>query len=300
MDRLIIDAPASITTSYLVCTHMDVDDPHSLIEERLHQLLTVRHPLAEPALGLLSSPGCTLAQLNASESGWSEELQDVNASAASRKALAAARFHLVLTISAEVSALPGVAQAMRLIARSLAFATGGVLVDPVGRTVLPDRQPLSEPAEFDLSQHWVTAFIHHREDSRHRRAETWGLARFGLPELCAEGFNEATSLAAINLVRGLAAYLVDGQWTYLSAAHPGPSRLLPSTLDFDTTWVYRYYNQPIGTPGSLPLLLRPLPNSPTGDLHIAPPDPAIALDRWWQIAAAVIPPLHPRSGRSIP
>ncbi|REF00518.1 hypothetical protein [Thermomonospora umbrina] len=268
---------------------MDVDEPRALIEESLHHLLSLEHPLAEPALEHLSSPHCTLAQLSANRSGWNRELHDVNGSVASRRAIAAARHHHVLTGPAELSTLPKDAQTTRLIARALAFATGGILIDPTARTVLPDRPPIREPAEFDLADQWITLVIHHGWDPTHLRAETWGLTRFGLSELRADGFIDATIATAINLLRGLAAFLIDR----------GPKRSPTCALDFDITWVYRYYSLPISTNGTVPLLLHPHPHSPTGNLSVDPPDPGIDLTGWWDSAAAVIPAVHPRSGRSI-
>lgn len=301
MDQVIIDAPSSVTTSYLVCTHLPVAHPRLLIVSRLRELLADEHPLAEVALELLRSRSCSLTQMAVGKSGWREDLQDVHGELPALRAIKSARYHQVLTVEASVAALPKVAQAMRLIARTLAFATGGVFVDISGRIVLADRHPALEPEAFTVSAGWVTIVINHGRDPENLTAETWGLARFGLPELVVSGFGSQATLTAFNLLAGIAARLLDGQWAFLAAGRSGPSRSLPSRLDLDVAWVYRYYDQPPATSGTLALQLRPLSSSPTGDLEVLPAgDAAADVALWWRTeAAAVIPDLHPQSGRSL-
>ncbi|WP_067484192.1 hypothetical protein [Actinomadura hibisca] len=301
MDQVIIDAPSSVTTSYLVATHFHVGHPQLLIIPRLRELLADEHPLAETALELLRSDSCTLTQLEVASSGRREDLQDVLGEQPALRAIQAARYHQVLTVEAAVAALPKVAQAMRLIARTLAFVTGGVFVDLAGRIVLADRHPALEPSAFTVSACWVTIVINHGHDPDSLSAQTWGLSRFGLPELGTSGFGQPSTLTAFNLLAGISTHLLDGQWAYLASRGTGPTRALPSRLDLDVAWVYRFYDLPPATAGTLPLQLRPVSSTPADGLHVLPAGGTDAdLARWWRTqVSAVIPDLHPKSGRNL-
>lgn len=188
---------------------------------------------------------------------------------------------------------PRTAQLSRLIARTLTRATGGVLTDPCAHIVLADAYRLHEESgSFEVAGDWVTVFLTQDQDTGDTlRAETRGLTRFGLPELCTQGFGQDVSMTAVNLLRGLAVQLLHEHWDHLASPTAGPSRTISAGRAFDIAWVYRYYRRPPTKRGSLAVLVRHLPGSPNADLEVLPPSfMQGSTGRWWRNYAALTIP----------
>src|SRR5690606_10434706 len=117
-------------------------------------------------------------------------------------ALRSARRHLVVTSIADPAAQPRQAQAARLVARTLAAATGGRGAD-LAANPPPSDPPGPEPDRFLLCDDWLGVFLTPGE-GRTLRADTAGLHRFGLPELVAVRIPYGRMLTAVTVLRGLA------------------------------------------------------------------------------------------------
>ncbi|GAA4150613.1 hypothetical protein [Actinomadura keratinilytica] len=111
-----------------------------------------------------------------------------------------ARHHMLVHVRGAPDDAPRHAQAARQAARLLAAAAGGLVVDVDSYQVVH-----TSPAErerFVLGDQWIGVFV--AGDRTLVRADTWGLHRFGLPELVARDVPLGHLLTAVNLLRVLA------------------------------------------------------------------------------------------------
>jgi hypothetical protein len=292
VDQLTLDVPTATLTHFVVATTLNISDPIHLVAGQLDRHRCEGHPLAAEALTLLQSPSVQIEQLKAPESGWGETLQGVAGEVDQLREVAAARYHQLVSVSTPTRAQPRPAQLSRLIARILTRSTKGVLVDPVANIVLADSGNLDrETAHFDLSNEWLTIFLTQDDETGAAvKAETWGLTRFGVPELRTGGFSPDVSMIAANLLRGLAIQLLREHWKYL-ASPAATSRLIDTDRYLDVADVYRYYGRPPHRHGRLAVRLRHLPRSPTADLEVLPPTfMQGSTGRWWRNYAALTIP----------
>ncbi|MFG1879524.1 hypothetical protein ACGFIV_32290 [Sphaerisporangium sp. NPDC049003] len=295
MDQFTLEIPASVRSHFVVATDLNVSRPAHLVAGRLVRLHAEGHPLAADALALLRSSKVEVETVPAAESGWREELADLAGPDHQVQVLTACLFHQIITVAAPTGQQPRTAQLSRMIARVLAANTRGVLADMAAHHIVPDAHHLDQENEvFHAADHWMTVFLTQDDSTGETlKAETWGLSRFGLPELCTRGFPPDVSMTAVNLLRGLIMQLLDEHWTHLATPSTGPARILATSRAFDTTWIYRYHGLTPARTRTLAIQLRPLPGSPTADLEILPPEPMqLRTARWWRNHSTLtIPPL---------
>ncbi|MCK2221757.1 hypothetical protein MF672_049315 [Actinomadura sp. ATCC 31491] len=151
-----------------------------------------------------------------------------------RRRLRRAKEHVVVTAAAPPYRLPGVVQTARAIARCLARACDGVLIDPLagGAVDACGRGP-GEPPDFSLGDDWLGWDVQVHDAATCPpwdpadtaacdclRMTSRGLRRFALPEITLDGASCAHTLCATSLLRAVAHHLVAGQLAYLQA-HPG-------------------------------------------------------------------------------
>ncbi|MEZ7128109.1 hypothetical protein ACBR40_22530 [Nonomuraea sp. AD125B] len=152
--------------------------------------------------------------------------------------------HLVVAATAPPHRLPAIAQTARAVARALADACDGVLIDPLTGASVPTRgRRADEPPRFDLGDDWLGWDVQVHDAATCPpwdpadtagcdclRMTSRGLRRFALPEITLDGAACAHSLCATHLLRTVAHHLVADQLAYL-AAHPGaPHRRLDDFL----------------------------------------------------------------------
>ncbi|MEW9547504.1 hypothetical protein [Nonomuraea sp. NPDC050783] len=150
-----------------------------------------------------------------------------------RRRLRRTKEHVVVTATAPPGRLPAIAQTARAVARALARACDGVLIDPMtGATVATCGRCADEPPGFHLGDDWLGW------DTRVHDGATcppWdpagtaacdclcvtsrGLRRFALPEITLDGAACAHGLCATSLLRAVAQHLVADQLAHLTA-HP--------------------------------------------------------------------------------
>ncbi|MBX6766220.1 MAG: hypothetical protein IRY90_03550 [Actinomadura rubrobrunea] len=111
-----------------------------------------------------------------------------------------ARHHMLIRVEGRPDDAPRHAQAARHTARLLAAATGGVVVDVDSHQVVGTSG--AEPTRFVLGERWIGVFV--TEVRGLVRADTWGMHRFGLPEVAVRGAPYGHLLTAANLLRVLA------------------------------------------------------------------------------------------------
>ncbi|MEU6036851.1 hypothetical protein ABZ801_15720 [Actinomadura sp. NPDC047616] len=111
-----------------------------------------------------------------------------------------ARHHVLVRVQGAPDDAPRHAQAARQAARLLAAAAGGLVVDVDSHQVV-GTSPV-EREHFVLGDQWIGVFV--VGERALVRADTWGLHRFGLPELTVRGAPYGHLLTAANLLRVLA------------------------------------------------------------------------------------------------
>ncbi|WP_119730289.1 hypothetical protein [Thermomonospora amylolytica] len=206
-------------------------------------------------------------------------------------ALRSARRHLVVTSIAAPAAQPRQAQAARLVARTLAAATGGQVADLAANQVLGDpAEP--EPERFLLCDGWLGVFVAPGE-GRTMRADTAGLHRFGLPELVACQIPYGRLLTAVTVLRGLATRLLTEHRTWLSGDSTATTWRLPADLSLDPGDILRYWgahHPDLGGPIPLRLTVHPTDclDCDTG-LRLSPPGGQPEPDWWERTAAPAVP-----------
>ncbi|WP_157407846.1 hypothetical protein [Actinomadura atramentaria] len=225
---------------------------------RLDALGAEGHPLAGDALALLRAGRVVLHRLPADQADPGPALSTYADPHRLRRAAMAAQHHYLLhtTPDSDDVAPRGrrrTAQCARLIARLLADATGGVPADPCARVLVPDR-PDHEAEDFTTADDWISIVLtrdpHTTGSKPTMSARTWGLARFGLPDLRTTGFRSREASTAADLLRGLAARSLHRYWSSQPEATPPPA---PAEQSFDVTWVDRFYGRRPTPPWNLAL-----------------------------------------------
>jgi hypothetical protein len=221
-NHLSIDIPSSVATGYVVATDELIADP-----ERFATDLLASHsatpPLTNALQELIGSPALRIRSLAAADSPARDDLAGVAvADDDQHERLLAAKRHLLIDSEQEPDQQPRIAQQVRAVARSLATATDGLLVDPyTAQLVPPDRRIDGERDWFCLADRWlgIDCLINPGADQERPPTEcsclclfTRGLGRFGLPDLFIDQVACAYDLAATNLLRVLAVQLLTRLW----------------------------------------------------------------------------------------
>ncbi|GLZ12857.1 hypothetical protein Acsp04_30920 [Actinomadura sp. NBRC 104425] len=158
------------------------------------------------------------------EAGW---LACLGGASGRLERLKKARHHLLVHVRGAPDDAPRYAQAARQAARLLAAAAGGLVVD-VDSCQVVHTSP-TERERFVLGDQWIGVFV--AGDRRLVRADTWGLHRFGLPELVARDVPLGHLLTAVNLLRVLAFRLFSRRSTGTM-----PGTLLVDGADLPRFW----------------------------------------------------------------
>jgi hypothetical protein len=172
---------------------------------------------------LIGSPALRIRSLAAADSPVRDDLAGVAVSDDSEHdRLLAASQHLVIDSEMPLDQQPRIAQQVRAVARNLAQATDGLLMDPwTAQLVPPDRRIGGERDWFCLADRWlgIDLLINPGAEQDGPPTDcsclclfTRGLARFGLPELVIDQVACAYDLAGTNLLRGLAVQLLTRLW----------------------------------------------------------------------------------------
>ncbi len=146
-----------------------------------------------------------------------------------REAVRRARHHVVVTSTAPVTEQPEAAQVARAVARGVADACRGIIVDQLTGAIVPHCTGCQEePQEFQLGDDWLGWTTEVGADSSCPPWDpaatdactcltiaTRGLRRFGLPEVMLEGAACAHSLCTVSVLRTVARRLLAGHlaWT---------------------------------------------------------------------------------------
>ncbi|WP_026413108.1 hypothetical protein [Actinomadura oligospora] len=226
-------------------------------------------------------------------SAWTERLRACAGPEPDVARVLDARYHRLIETSPSVAMVPDDLRAVRLLARTVATAIRGALVDLDSGQVLA-AEP--EPSGFVLGHGWVGVLISPDGEGM-IRADTAGLHRFGLPEVFARFVPLGYIHLAANLVRGLAYRLATVHHPTLRAPDDEPSATSPSIslTRCATSDVLRFWGLPGASGPSV--IVRLIPASISccpgcqSALEAIPPTPTPASE-WWRTQAAALPP-HP-------
>jgi hypothetical protein len=248
MPRLVLSVPETVTSHYVIATNDPLDDPRAVVPWRVPAPFrtTAAEALQRPGLGVFTIPGA--------ESMW--RLDDVLASDDDKRRIRESSHQIVVAHRAATADQPHAEQSARAVARAIADASDGVLVDPQARQVLlRDGLARTERSWFRMGDQWFGT--RYDVDEVRGRAETkdgiWatencscvritllGLRRFGLPDLVIDRVACAHDRAALNLLRTLACRLLQDQrqWMRTHPAHPTRTVDDHPKLDPDDFWTF--------------------------------------------------------------
>jgi hypothetical protein len=297
-DRLPIEPPSSNTAHFLVAVPDMMVDAGPL--DDLVSSLGGAGPLAATARELFETSRLVVDAGPAATSGWHDRLCGVAGPGDETARLPGAVQHIVVTSAGPPAAGPREAQAARLVARSIAARTAGVVVDATANQALsggdPSDAPRGEAEIFVLGDEWLAVFVGYDHDAvttGRVRVETAGLRRFALPELTTRDVPLGRMLTAVNIVRALAYRLLREYWVWLSA-HPGQTVWWIERERFAAARdVWRYWGaRPVGD-GGVWVRLSPRGCGPPDRLARLEITPAGATpgDDWWAAEASPAIPL---------
>ncbi|GLX00120.1 hypothetical protein [Microtetraspora sp. NBRC 16547] len=217
--KITYPVPAETTSVFVVATDRRPVELDSVVPWRM----SGSHRRA--AAQALGTSRLDLQVFQAAQSPWPR----MSVGDEGRDAVRRARHHVVVTSTAPVAEQPEVAQAARAVARGVADAYGGVIVDLVTGVIVPHRTGCEgEPHEFRLGDDWLGWTTEVGVDSSCPpwdpaatdactclTISTRGLRRFGLPEVMLEGAACAHSLCTVSVLRTVARHLLAGHlaWT---------------------------------------------------------------------------------------
>lgn len=237
MPQIILPVPATVTTHYVIATSRPPEDPYTVVPWR------VPEPFRRAAIEALKTPRLSAYTLTAEETRW--RFDRFLAGENDRLHIEEATHHLVLIHQAGTTEQPFREQTARAVARALADASDGILIDPQARqVVLRDGLAANERERFRMGDQWFGADYDVDATSQGLdptecgclRMTLLGLRRFGLPNLRIDGVPCAHDLAALNLLRSLASKLLVKQWD--SAV---PVRLVDDQLEVEPEDFWRYW-----------------------------------------------------------
>lgn len=227
------------TSRFLVATNESITPDARYLKEALPKT-----GLARTARALLGSPLLSIDPAQAAPTRWSRRILHLGGAPDGLQRVIEARHHVLLTSVAAPSDQPRHAQAARLVARVLAAAVSGSLVDLDSNQVLA-ASTATEPERFVLGNEWIGVFVtlaDDRDAERCIRVGTAGMHRFGLPEVMASEVPYGHMLTAANILRALAFRLLSdgglaakftleaGDLLRFWGARPGQAGRLPLRL----------------------------------------------------------------------
>ena len=241
MSQLVLSVPETVTSHYVIATSEPLDDPSGAIPWR------VSEPFRAAAVEALKTPKLGVFTIAADEATW--QLDDLLASDDDQRRVREASHRILVVHRAPISDQPRGEQTARAVARAIADAVHGVLIDPQARqVVIRDGLARAERCWFRMGDQWFgtrydmderVARLPHDGDIRGAvscsclRITLLGLRRFGLPDLVMDDVACAHDLAALSLLRSLACRLLTDQWQW-AKRHPGkPTRPLDDHLKID-------------------------------------------------------------------
>ncbi|WP_067174370.1 hypothetical protein [Microtetraspora niveoalba] len=225
--KITYPVPAETTSVFVVAAERPPAELDSIVPWRMsgpHRRAAAR-ALGTPRLGMRVFP--------AAQSPW----RRVSLGDEGRDAVRGARHHVVVTATASLAEQPEAAQVARAVARGVADACRGVIVDVLTGGIVPHQSGCqTEPVEFRLEDDWLGWST---EIGSEGSCPPWdpaatdactcltvttrGLRRFGLPEVMLEGAACAHGLCTVSLLRAVAGRLLAGHLAW-SAASPEARR----------------------------------------------------------------------------
>lgn len=299
MSQLVLSVPETVTSHYVIATDDPLDDPSAVVPWR------VAEPFRATAAEALKTPRLGLFTIPADEATW--RLDDLLASEDDRRRVRESTHQILVVHRTATADQPHGEQTARAVARAIADASGGVLIDPQARhVILRDGLARFERDWFRMGDQWFgtryeadgaagrdrhAGEIRGTESCSCLRITLLGLRRFGLPDLLIDDVACAHDLPALSLLRCLACRLLGDQWRW-SRLHPTqPTRPLDDhpTIDPDDFWTFWG-----ATPfvEGRPLTVRLIPVART-TLRVMPPADYPGTRAAWgrEVLARSMPPL---------
>lgn len=299
MSHLVLSVPETVTSHYVIATNEPLDDPAAAVPWR------VAEEFRAAAVEALKTPRLGVFTIAADEATWS--LDDLLASDDDRRRVRESSHQILVVHRAATVRQPRGEQTARAVARAIADASDGILIDPQARqVVIRDGLARLERGWFRMGDQWFgtryeldEAAGRPRHDGDLREMESCsclrltllGLRRFGLPDLVIDNVACAHDLASLNLLRSLASRLLNDQWQW-ARLHPSqPTRPLNDHPKIDPADFWAYWG---ATPfvDSQPITARLIPISRT-TLKVAPPEDYPGTRATWsrEILVPAMPPL---------
>jgi hypothetical protein len=299
MSHLVLSVPETVTSHYVIATSDPLDDPRAAVPWR------VAEEFRAAAVEALKTPRLGIFTIAADEAMW--RLDDLLASDDDRRRVRESSHQILVVHRAPTAGQPRGEQTARAVARAIADASAGTLIDPQARqVVLRDGLARLERGWFRMGDQWfgtryeydeTAARPPHDGDLRARetcsclRLTLLGLRRFGLPDLVIDNVACAHDLAALNLLRSLACRLLTDQWQWARRHPKKPTRPLNDHPKIDPEDFWTFW---AATPfvDSLPITTRLIPISRT-TLKVAPPEDYPGTRETWarEVLVPSMPPL---------
>lgn len=299
MSHLVLFVPETVTSHYVIATNEPPDDPRAVVPWRVPETFRA------DAAAALRSGEVGVFTIGHDEAMWS--FDEILACDEDRRRIAEATHQIVVVHRGATADQPRGEQTARAVARAVADASDGVLIDPQARhVILRDGLAGVERDRLRLGDQWFGTRYDARRvpcrdgfagDARTTtlcsclRITLLGMRRFGLPDLVIDEVACAHELAALNLLRALACRLLTDQWRW-ARLHPGrtvrPLEDHPK-IDPDDFWTYWGATPFVdGRPLTVSLTL----TSPTR-LEVAPPadHPGPRADWGREVLVPAMPPL---------
>jgi hypothetical protein len=299
MSHLVLSVPEMVTSHYVIATDDPLDDPATAVPWR------VSDTYRAAAVEALKTPRLGIFTIAADEATW--RLDDLLASDDDRRRVRESSHQILVVHRAPTADQPHGEQTARAVARAIADATNGVLIDPQARqVVLRDGLARTERGWFRMGDQWfgtrydvdeTVVRLPHDGDIRSTescsclRITLLGLRRFGLPDLRIDDIACAHDLAALSLLRSLACRLLTDQWRW-AERHPGkPTRSVDDHTKIDPSDFWTFWGATPFVDGH-PVTARLVPLSRT-TLKVTPPDDYQGTCAEWchEVLVPAMPPL---------
>jgi hypothetical protein len=278
MSRLVLSVPETVTSHYVIATSEPPDDPRTAVPWR------VSEPFRAAAVEALKTPRLGIFTITADEATW--RVDDLLASEEDRRRVRESSHQILVVHRTATVDQPHGEQTARAVARAIADATGGVLIDPQARqVVLRDGLARVERGWFRMGDQWFgTRYdldeaagrpphqgeLGGTESCSCLRITLLGLRRFGLPDLVIDNVACAHDLAALSLLRSLVCRLLTDQWRW-ARLHPSqPTRPLDDHPKIDPEDFWTFWGATPFVDGR-PVTARLVPISRT-TLKVMPPE----------------------------
>ncbi|MEV5708340.1 hypothetical protein [Actinoallomurus sp. NPDC052274] len=295
MSPFLLSVPEVVTSHYVVATSEPPVDPYAVVPWR------VPEPFRKPAIEALKTPRLGIFTIDAGEATW--RLDDVLACDEDRRRIRESSHQILLVHQALTVEQPRREQVARAVARALADATNGVLIDPQARQVLlRDGLARAERGWFRMGDQWFGTRYEADEAARRPgsggaagcsclRITLLGLRRFGLPDLVIDEVACTQDLPALNLLRAIASRLLTDQWRWCREHPARPTRRLDDHPRIEPDDFWAFWGATPFLDGA-PVVTR-LTATSGGILEVAPPDGYAGTVADWsrEVLAPALPPL---------